>query len=164
MAFFRAFASDRYCSILYGRSRIPNHGGTSGFGSATKRSELRFFRGPLLGLNMVGSPPPLNSTPSRITRGHRRRDRRRPPSHNVLGDVRGVFRGGLNHDIRTGAPGSLQFCVLETRCITTHISKGVRARAHATVTPESDGLHSMGLLSSPTQKFLLCLVSSAAEV
>ena len=24
--FFRAFASDRYCSILYGRSRMPNHG------------------------------------------------------------------------------------------------------------------------------------------
>jgi hypothetical protein len=108
--------------------------------------------------------PPLNSTPSRIHGGTGRRDRRRPPSHNLLGDVRGVFRGGLNHDIRTGAPGSLQFCVLETRCITTHISKGVRARAHATVTPESDGLHSMGLLSSPTQKFYLCLVSSAAEV
>ena len=61
----------------------------------------------------------------------------------------------------TGAPGSLQFCVLQTRCITTHTSKGVRARAHATVTPKSDGIHSMGLLSSPIQKFLLCLVSSA---
>lgn len=105
---------------------------------------------------MVGRYSSLNSTSSRIQEGTNVGYRRRPPSHNVLGDVRGVFRGGLNHDIRTGAPGALQFCVLETRCITTHTSKGVRARTHATVSPESDGIHSMGLLSSPIQKFLLC--------